>query len=212
MRWQRVLAVAACGAGLVLAASPAITGGRAAAGVAGGAALGGGWGNAEEVPGLAALNAGDAEVQSVSCPSAAECVAVGFYTDELHATQGFVVAQHDGQWGGAIEVPGLGPLNGVVSSGVNSVSCPSAGNCVAVGLFSDDSARDEGFVVAERGGVWGKARQIPGLAALNVGGSASVMSVSCPSVGNCGLGGSYLDGSRHRQAFVASEQGGAWRK
>src|SRR6266851_6436816 len=111
-----------------------------------------------------------------------------------------------------MEVPGLGPLNGVVSSGVDSVSCPSAGNCVAVGLFSDDSARSEGFVVTERGGVWGKARQIPGLAALNVGGSARVMSVSCPSVGNCGLGGSYLDGSRHRQAFVASEQGGAWRK
>jgi hypothetical protein len=49
------------------------------------------WGKAEGVPGLAALNKGkSAAVISVSCPSAHDCVAVGFYSDGHHRTQAFV--------------------------------------------------------------------------------------------------------------------------
>ena len=63
-------------------------------------------------------------------------------------------------------------------------------------------------------GSWGKAIGVPGLVALNKGGDASVVSVSCASAGNCAAGGNYADhqGVERDQGFVAIERGGRWRK
>jgi hypothetical protein len=55
------------------------------------------------------------------------------------------------------------------------------------------------------GGTWGTAQEVPGTAALNSGGSAVVISVSCASAGNCAAGGFYTDSSRHEQAFVVNK-------
>jgi hypothetical protein len=51
---------------------------------------------------------------------------------------------------------------------------------------------------------------VPGLGALNQGGSASVLSVSCGSAGNCAAGGDYFDGAGNEQGFVASQKSGRW--
>ena len=52
------------------------------------------WGNAIEVPGLGTLNTrGNARVESVSCGSAGNCAAGGFYTDYFGYIQAFVVSQ-----------------------------------------------------------------------------------------------------------------------
>ncbi len=59
-------------------------------------------------------------------------------------------------------------------------------------------------------GTWNVAIELPGSAALNVGGNAGVLSISCASSGNCSAGGNYIDGSSHLQAFVADESGGTW--
>jgi hypothetical protein len=64
--------------------------------------------------------------------------------------------------------------------------------------------------VGERGGAWGKAEAVPGLAALNTGGNAAVTSVSCARAGNCSAGGFYTDRSGRVQGFVVGETGGAW--
>ena len=58
-------------------------------------------------------------------------------------------------------------------------------------------------------GSWGRAIQVPGLAALNTGGDAEVASVSCASAGNCAAGGDYSDGDA-QQGFVAVERDGRW--
>jgi hypothetical protein len=54
-------------------------------------------------------------------------------------------------------------------------------------------------------GVWGKAEEVPGAAALNTGGQALVFSVSCASPGNCSAGGYYLGHSGFQQGFVVSQ-------
>ena len=54
----------------------------------------------------------------------------------------------------------------------------------------------------------GDARQVPGLAALNVGGSAEVSFVSCPGLGSCTAAGSYIDGAGLHQAFTVTEPNG----
>ena len=64
-------------------------------------------------------------------------------------TRAFVASERNGRWGKAIQVPGSGALNAGGGAGVNSVSCPSAGNCAAGGLYVDSSGHDQGFVVSQ---------------------------------------------------------------
>ena len=119
------------------------------------------------------------------------------------------VARLAGSWGRAIEVPGLGALNTGRVAEVASVSCGSAGSCAAGGYYRDRRGHRQGFVVVEKNGRWGRAIEVPGLAALNKGGNAAVSSVSCGSAGGCAAGGYYRD--RHlRQGFVAVERDGRW--
>ena len=167
------------------------------------------WGRAIEVPGLGALDKGrQASVVSVSCGSAGSCAAGGSYTDRARhgRSQGFVAVERNGRWGTAIEVPGLGALNKGGEAEVNSVSCGSAGSCVAGGDYADRRS-GQGFVAVERHGRWGQATAVPGLAALNKGGGAAVNSVSCAPAGTCAAGGSYTDRHGHDQGFVVSQTG-----
>jgi hypothetical protein len=170
----------------------------------------GSWGKAIEVPGSGTLNAGgDAELSSVSCASAGNCAAGGFYTDGSNHQQAFVASEKNGTWHTAIEVPGSGTLNAWGYASVESVSCASAGNCAAGGYYTDGPNSRQAFVVGEKNGTWGKAQLVTGLGPLGV--FAGVNSVSCASAGNCAAGGDSTDGSSHFQAFVVSEQNGTWR-
>jgi hypothetical protein len=167
------------------------------------------WGTAIEVPGLAALDKGGAaQVNAVSCVSAGDCVAGGTYTSS--GTQAFVATEQNGTWGTAIPVPGLAALNAGNDAQVTSMSCGSSGRCAAAGYYRDGQGHKQGFVALEQNGTWGKAIPVPGLRALNKGGTATVNQVSCDSTGNCAAGGSYVDGSHHTQGFVVVEKGGAW--
>jgi hypothetical protein len=181
----------------------------AAAGSAGGV-----WRTAHEVRGLAALNAGgDAQVLSVSCASAGNCAAGGYYEDARAFYEAFVVSKVNGAWGRAAEVPGVGALNTGADAWVTSVSCASAGNCTAGGFYAVVSVGGDllqAFVASEVNGIWGSAIEVPGTGALNAAGLAKVTSVSCASPGDCTAVGTYLDNSARLQVFGASEVAGRW--
>jgi hypothetical protein len=87
--------------------------------------------------------------------------------------------------GTAIEVPGTAALNTGGSARVLSVSCPSAGNCVAGGQYRGGAGDAEAFVAAEVNGVWYNAIKVAATATLSAGRNAQVNSVSCPPAGNC---------------------------
>jgi hypothetical protein len=171
------------------------------------------WGDATEVPGSGALNNGIAEVDSVSCASAGNCTAGGYYTDSSGYEQAFVADEANGSWGDATEVSGTASLGrGTITPGF-SVSCASAGNCTAGGSDTDSSGNQQVFVGSEVSGAWGNAVQVPDSAALNTAGSAMIESVSCPSAGNCSAGGLVDVGtpdSGSPQPFVVSEMNGTW--
>src|SRR5260221_12330290 len=57
-----------------------------------------------------------------------------------------------GTWRAAIEVPGTGGLNKGGNAGVNSLSCASAGNCTAGGVFTDGAGHPQAFVARETNG------------------------------------------------------------
>jgi len=96
----------------------------------------GSWGRAITVPGLGALNTGGkAEVSSVSCASAGNCAAGGGY--DGGGSGAWVVREKNGVWAKRTAVPGLGALNKGSVLGVSSVSCASAGSCVAGGFYQE---------------------------------------------------------------------------
>jgi hypothetical protein len=214
MRRRQVLvfaagAAAVCGAGpLAVLAGASVWAVPAARGAAVRAASS--WGRAIKVPGLEALNkGGNADVNEVSCASPGSCSAGGSYTDGHRHQQGFVAVERHGVWGRAIKVPGLAALNKGGDAEVSEVSCASPGSCAAVGSYDDGHHPEQGFVAVEKNGVWGRAIKVPGLAALDKGGFAEVLSVSCARAGSCAAGGDYTRGL-NQQGFVVVERHGVW--
>jgi hypothetical protein len=157
----------------------------------------------------AALNTGGAAaITSVSCASAGNCTAGGYYEDSSFLLQGFVVSETNGTWGTAAAVAAA--LNTGGEAAITSVSCASAGNCTAGGYYKDSSGHEQAFVISQTNGTWGKAKEVA--AALNTGGTAAINEVSCASAGNCSAGGQYANSTPATEAFVADETNGTWGK
>ena len=163
------------------------------------------WGSAIEVPGTASLNVGAlGSAAAISCPANGACSAGGAYTDSSGNTQAYVVDESNGTWGSAIEIPGTASLNAGGLAAVASLSCASPNNCSVGGLVSATATTSQAFVATEINGAWSSAVEVPGVASLNVGGTAIVFSVSCISDGSCAVAGQYTDSSNNFQTFVAS--------
>lgn len=176
--------------------------------------LRGTWGRAEEVPGLAALNVGNsAGIHQVSCSSAGNCTAGGWYKDASGHLQAFVTTEVRGTWKKAIPVPGVLALNTGGYAVVQALSCASAGNCLAAGTYTTMAGGVPAglpFVADQVRGTWRPAHELTGaLIAGAVG--AQINSASCATPGNCAVGGSYTDDPGGNQAFVADEVGHSWR-
>lgn len=180
------------------------------------------WGAPQHLPGLDRLAPGGADVMSVSCAAPGDCAAGGWYSDAAGATQAFVVSEASRRWATAVELPGSAALNAGGNAVINSVSCPSPGNCVAGGYASPSvspsgGGRIQAVVAAEVRGRWTSARILPGSAALNTGDYAEVNAVSCAAPGSCAAAGFYTDeteppdgSSDVSVAFVATETHGVW--
>src|SRR5258708_4398654 len=165
MRRHKVVMVLAAAAALWCAA-PLATGCAAPAGVAraaaGAAARAAPWRAAGEVPGTGRLNkGGGAGVVAVSCASAGNCAAAGGDKDSWGHHQAFVAGETNGTWRAAIEVPGTAALNKGGDAEVDSVSCASAGNCLAGGFYFPAGADQPAFLPSDPGGTSHPAIQLP---------------------------------------------------
>jgi hypothetical protein len=165
-------------------------------------------------------------LSSVSCPSVGECVAVGEYQTRAAFERGLILTETGGVWQTGIAAPVPADTGG--ESTLESVSCPSVGNCAAVGTYrltADHHSSLEGLLVTEHGGRWTSSRAaLPADAhsSSNAGKPYSwtpqrvtLESVSCPSAGNCSAVGEYKDansqrGESHSQGLLLSERSGAW--
>ena len=167
------------------------------------------WGNAKKVPGIGKLEAGgNSETDSVFCATPGNCAAGGTYTDSGNHGQVFVADEKHGAWGKAVPVPAPDPA--AMFPQVTSLSCGVAGNCAAVGSFSDSRGRSHSLVVNEVKGTWGAASQLPGETMFTSDGNMGIESVSCAAAGDCSAGGFYTKDGGRIQAFVADEGSGGW--
>src|SRR5579863_3014918 len=95
------------------------------------------------------------------------------------ARAGTGATQSGGTWHNVVTLKGP---SGGVQVDINSVACPSPGNCTAGGSYTAPSGRTQPMVITETAGHWGKAIALPGTTAK--AGSGRVAAVSCPSAGN----------------------------
>ena len=171
------------------------------------------WHAAQEV--AARLNVkGHAEITDVSCHSAGNCAAVGYYAPAVMQTRPFIVTSKNGSWGPAIAPAGIAALDTGHASRLTAVSCGPAGavgNCTAGGTYGRaKDASQQAFTVTELNGKWGTARTVPGLDAWNTGRDATLAAVSCVSAGNCSAAGSFEQIGDIAQVWVASQHNGSW--
>jgi hypothetical protein len=153
------------------------------------------WGSEVALGSLSSIN-------EISCGSTTSCVAVG--TGVALLSSAAIVEKKSGTWGKPFVVPGMAGK----TAGVSSVSCPTAGGCVAGGSYTDASGHTQAFVVREAGGAWGQAQVVPGSVALNAGNSAGVVAVSCTKTTTCSAVGNDTDATEHPQGFVENENTG----
>lgn len=111
-------------------------------------------------------------------------------------------------WDKSIQPPGVTGI-GVKYSEVDQVSCPSAGNCTAVGDFeASGGGPATPFAISEKGGKWQHAKLLLNRAANDTAQYVSLV-VSCPSAGNCAAGGRRIDGAAST-VFVIVQKNGTW--
>jgi hypothetical protein len=182
--------------------------------------LHGRWRAAQPVPGLAALNRyGDAQFGSVpcgfcgagslACASPGNCVAGGYYAvasapaGYTHPSAAFVVAEVNGVWGKARQIPGTAVLNTGRDAGVDAVSCARRGPCTVAGYYTTSQGGSHAYFVSEADGRWSPVQPLRPDTALGAG-SSRIASLSCPPAGRCSAVGYYLR-AKVESLFVVSQ-------
>lgn len=158
-------------------------------------------------------------LDSIACPEAGSCVAVGYYLDRDDNIDALVVNEKDGVWQPAAELST--PSNTFKSehptttqqtgfAGLSSVSCVSAGNCTAVGYYLDDTGSVDGLIAYETGGVWGAGTEVsPPAAGNDAPAPINLLStVSCTSDNVCNAAGTYTDNNGNYQGWLLGETDG----
>ncbi len=127
----------------------------------------------------------------------------------------YVADERNGTWGNAAKLAVTGPIAQAVRTEVDAVSCRTAGNCAAVGIYSTDGATTEVLAAEERAGNWGPAvpipSAVPGTTNISILNSTNgKAALSCASPGNCAVGGTADDTAGNSHPVVADERNGTW--
>jgi len=146
---------------------------------------------------------------SVSCASAGNCTAVGTYVDRWGYRQGLLLTESSGAWATGVEAAPPADTSANPSVSPTSVSCPSPGNCAAVGNYADNPG-NRGLLLTESSGSWTTGVEAGLPANANMNPDVILVAVSCASPGNCTAVGKYLDSSGHEQGLLLDESSGSW--
>jgi hypothetical protein len=143
-----------------------------------------------------------AVLAAVDCSSATHCVAVGSYVDSEGLHRPFAMSFDGSSW----TLSPVPPVTGAIGSILTSVSCASAGSCMAVGMEQDGFGHEVGMAVRWNGTAW-SAVSVPGAEAE---GPSSLVGVSCPGWSLCMAVGSYRNVESKKQDLALVWNGTAW--
>lgn len=145
----------------------------------------------------------DAVARKVSCSSAGNCTAVGYYYRANGVYEAFTVTSTNGIWAPAQTVvfpPNT--LNVNAEAELSDVSCVSDGDCTAVGYFANTAGEYLGFTVTSSAGQWGITQSQPPDHMLD--------GVSCASAGHCTAVGNFRNSNGRTQAYTITSTDGQW--
>ena len=154
----------------------------------------------------------DSYLTGVSCTRPGSCVTVGGYTTSASKAEAMAETESSGHWRRAVAI--RPPANAAASpfAHLSAVSCPKAGDCVAVGGYSSKSLGEAVMAAVEVRGKWRRATQVRMPASSTAVPEAELYSVSCPSAGNCVATGFYTDTAGRGLPLVVAESGGHWKR
>jgi hypothetical protein len=163
------------------------------------------------------------QLQALSCASTGNCSAIGGYDDGLGDSQGLLVTEADGKWQSAVEAQAPAgaaaePFKLADGAGLADISCPAAGDCTAIGRYTDSQRTDHGVLFSELHGRWSTGVRLqppvneitppkPKSATVDLLGLAGV---SCSSIGNCVAVGNYETNAEVWEALIVVERQGHW--
>ena len=170
------------------------------------------WAAAAATPPTGAAAIPNTNLYRVDCSGAGACTAAGQYTDSSNHNQGLFVNQTGGAWSTGIQVPAPSDAkptgNNIFFKGI---SCPSAGNCSAVGGYTDNANVGQALLLSESSGTWAQGVKAV-LPSDNSTSSpyAQTYGMACASAGNCAAVGIYTDTGGHSQGLLVTENAGTW--
>ena len=151
-----------------------------------------------------AANTSSVGLAGVSCAAADFCAGVGSRSAAERAYNNRPIAM---VWNGARwRSTAVGLPKGWLAGELESVSCPSAAYCVAVGDFFRNSSTLVPVAVTWNGRAWTAARALPSPA----GSRPFAVGVSCAAVRHCVAGVSANPSDKSGQAFVDVLAGTRW--
>ena len=154
---------------------------------------------------------------AIDCPPSGPCVAVGPVRQSIsgHGVS-FATTDASGRWN-STDLPLPSDASNPIDAGLSSVSCPQAGNCVAVGTYetgTPNAVDANGLAEMEVNGVWSSSAVAfigPSGFSFN---SLSLNSIFCPSPGSCIAVGTFsynqTNTSITTEGVVANLSGGRW--
>jgi hypothetical protein len=153
----------------------------------------------------------DATLFRVSCSSPGNCTTVGS-ARTASGYEAFTVTSTDGSWANALPVSfPAGLRSSSISDALNGVSCTSAGNCTAVGSFTNTNGDYETFTVTSTNGTWAQAQPVVfPVGTQNTAPYAEFRNLSCTSPGNCTAIGYFFTAAATTAAFTVTSTNGNW--
>jgi hypothetical protein len=166
-------------------------------------------------------------LSSASCPAAGSCTTLGSYTRKgTGGAYPWELDETGGEWaaGAGLQLPAgaattVDDRGGGASPflGFTGLSCPSAGNCTAVGGYVDSHSDFQGAIFTERDGTWARGIKapVPANAAHNTDPMELLnptASVSCAAPEECAAVGWFTTGRTEIQrGLLLAEHRGTWR-
>jgi len=171
------------------------------------------WGQATEIasPPNAAANP-DAMMTGIACTAQGSCVAVGNYSVSASQYAAMGAVEVRGAWHGAAQIAlPRGAIRSTFTA-INSVSCPTATQCLGVGQYAVSATQSRAMAVIESKGRFADAVPItavpPGSSVLS---STYLLGVSCRPTGLCLAVGGGRNSSGHSVAMYMIRSAGHWR-
>jgi hypothetical protein len=137
-------------------------------------------------------------LRDVSCSAEAACTATGYYKNGAGEFKTLADRWNGSAW---TQQPTPSPTEGSGPDATQSVSCPSATSCIAVG-----EAANKPFAESWNGSEWSIV-SIPNPAGAT---SASLAGVSCTSANACSAVGSFMEAGKPAKTLAEIWNGASW--